>query len=1028
MPTYKPYTKHELGAALERIGEAVYTVVGDLDIRAWWTREPVPFEARTQGKELHLDIGDKWGDLFDCAWFHFTGEVPAGAEGEHVVLLLDVNGELCVVDEEGHPKRGLTCVASTYDFSLGKPGKRVLEVTTEAVGGEPIDVWADAGCNDLFGRLPGNGTVAEAAVAICDDQARALYYDFEVLLDFLQVLPEDTPRYQQILTGLNDVVHLWFSAAARDADWRRDLAQEGRAILAPLLAKRGGDPSLEISAVGHAHMDLAWLWPIRETIRKGARTFSTALTLMDRYPDYVFGASQPQYYQWMKEHYPDLYRRIKAKVREGRIEPQGAMWVEADANVSGGEALVRQLLYGKRFFRDEFGVDVDYLWLPDVFGYNAALPQILRQAGVRYFSTQKLSWSLINAFPHQSFHWQGIDGTTVLTHMLPEETYNSPAAPRSVRKIERNYHDAGVSSHALMVFGIGDGGGGPGEEHLERLERIRDLAGLSPVKQERVADFLPVWAGEANRFPTWVGELYLERHEGTLTTQARNKRYNRTIELALRELEWIATVSAHLLDEVYPAEELDAIWREVLLYQFHDILPGSSIKRVYDESLVRYAEMLGAVESQIETFGARLAEQIDTTGLEAPVVVHNSLPWSRKAWLKINERWLHATAPPMGYAAIDAASEAEIPSDITATDRELDNGWICVTFGEDGTIRRLYDRQLEREMIPEGSRANRLVVYHDPGDAWDFPMDYREQTPLEMRLVSQTPSTDGPRAVMTQVYRLGHSEMIQEITLEAGRPSVEVACRLHWRETASMLRVQFPVKVHAEAATYEIQFGSVSRPTHRNTTWDLARDEVAAHKWVDLSDGGYGLALLNDCKYGHRVKQEGEWPVIDLNLLRSVPHPGPRLVADDEVAPGEPHPVYTDQADHVFTYALYPHAGDYADGGVIQAAYELNVPLRRQETTAHEGGLGAAVSLLTLDAANVVIEAVKQAEDSDAIIIRLYEAAGRSTAARLSFGFQVGDVAEVNLLEENPQPVDVSDGAVTLTFKPFEIRTLRIDR
>jgi alpha-mannosidase len=1041
MPDFKPYTIRQLDFALQAIGEAIYAVVAPLEVRAWCTREPVPYAERRSGEERALAVGSKWGDLFDCAWFHFTGRVPEAAAGHKVVLLLDVHGEMCVVDGAGNPIRGLTTVASVYDYSLGLPGKRVLPFLECAAGGERIDLWADAGCNDLFGNLQGNGTLKQADVAVCDEGVRALYYDFEVLLDLLKVLPADSPRYQQILTALNDVVHLVYSGIPRTA-------AQARAILAPLLAQKGGDPSLRITAVGHAHMDLAWLWPIRETIRKGARTFATALELMDRYPDYVFGASQPQYFLWMKEHYPALYARIAEKVCEGRIEPQGAMWVEADTNVSGGEALVRQLLQGKRFFQDEFGVDVRYLWLPDVFGYSAALPQILIKGGVDYFSTQKLSWSLINAFPHQSFHWQGIDGSSVLTHMLPEETYNSSAAPHAVHKIERNYHDSGVSEHALLVYGIGDGGGGPGAEHLERLVRIRNLAGLSPVTQGRVADFWPQWAADAARFPTWVGELYLERHEGTLTTEARNKWYNRKLELGLRELEWMAVLAGRLAGAAYPAERLQALWREVLLYQFHDILPGSSIKRVYDESVARYQAMFEEVKMRIADHDALLGGRIDAAGLDAPLLVQNSLSWERTEWVPAGERWIEATVPPMGYVVLDAADAPGRVAPLFASETELENDVLHVRFAADGTISSLWDKRAGREVIPEGERANRLLVFVDLGDAWDFPMDYAEQTPRAMELVLAEPRVEGPRAILKQVYHLRSADgsrlsvLIQEVTLTAGSPRLDFTSHLRWRETRSMLRTRFPVDVRADEATYEIQFGHIRRPAHRNTTWDLARDEVAAHKWVDVSQRDYGVALLNDCKYGHKVKSEGGTAVLDLNLLRSVPYPGPRLVQDEEVPPGAPHHAYTDQCDHVFTYALYPHPGDHVAGGVVRAGYELNVPLRAtplEDAPAAGGDLPRQASLLQVDAANVVVEAVKSAADvgaadgnatavldSRALIVRLYECERRGTRATIRFGFPVAEVAEATLMEEPFRPLELYENAVSVRFAPFEIVTLRV--
>jgi alpha-mannosidase len=1017
MPTFTPYMKYQLDFALNLIGQAVYQPVAPLEIRAWCTREPLPYASRTQGAEHTFTVGEKWGNLFDCAWFHFTGTVPDSAAGQPVVLLLDVNGEMCVFDEAGNPIRGLTSLASGYDFSLGGPGKRVVPITFKAQGGDSISVWADAGCNDLFGNLQGNGTVKEASIAICNETVRGLFYDYEVLLDFLKVLPEDSPRYQQILAGLTEVTHLLYRGLPA-------VAEQARAVLRLLLDKRGGDPSLKISAVGHAHMDLGWLWPIRETKRKGARTFSTALANIEKYPHYVFGASQPQYFLWMKENYPALYARIKQKVAEGRIEPQGVMWVEADTNVSGGEALVRQILQGRRFFRQEFGVDVRYLWLPDVFGYNGNLPQILKKAGVDIFATQKLSWSLINHFPHHSFRWQGVDGTTVLAHMFPEDTYNGPGLPRSTRKIEQNYRDSGFSEYALMVFGIGDGGGGPGEEHIERLERIQNLEGLSPVKQEWAAAFFEQWQTQADSFPTWVGELYLERHEGTLTTEARNKWYNRKMELGLRELEWGSVLASLLSGTPYPAGWLQDTWREVLLYQFHDILPGSSIKRVYDESLARYRTLYQGVAERLSANDQLLAGNISTAGMGSPVLVQNSLAWERTEWVNINGKWVHTNVPSMGYQVIDLTQDRigiKNLSGLNASSTSLENDILKVTFASDGSITSILDKRCGREVIPAGQVANHLAVYGDMGDAWDFPMDYAEQTPQYMELAAAAAHIDGPRAILHQTYRLGHSELVQDIVLTAGSPRLEFNTRLHWRTSQAMLRTSFPVDIHAEEATYDIQFGHIRRTTHRNTTWDLARDEVCAHKWADLSQGDYGVALLNDSKYGHKVKGN----VLDLNLLRSVPYPGSR-VAEEPNDPSEPNDVYTDQCDHIFTYALYPHQGDHVDGRVAQAGYELNIPLRTMPLPLHAGKLPPRASFLQVEAPNVFVEAVKLAEDDQSVIIRLYEAEHSGAKANLTFGFPIVSAAEVDIMEENAVPLAVANNSVQIEFKPLEIKTIKV--
>jgi alpha-mannosidase len=1014
MPDFTPYITKDLERTLVAIEKRIYRTVGDLEITAWRTPEPEPFDRRCSGQELRLCVGDKWGDLFDCAWFCFRGRVPDEAAGQPVVLLLDVNGEMCVVDAAGVPVRGLTSGSPVFELAMGQPGKRVLPLSPAAEGGEPIEVWADAGCNDLFGNLIGNGTVKEASVAICHEETRGLYYDFEVLLDSVTVLAPQSARHQQILVALNDAAHLL------RGEFSPETVRAARALLAPALAKRGGDPSLRISALGHAHMDLGWLWPIRETKRKGARTFATVLRNMARYGDYVFSASQAQLFHWMKESYPALYAGIRQRVLEGRIEPQGALWVECDTNLTSGESLVRQLLHGHRFFRDEFSADVRYVWLPDTFGYSAALPQILRRAGMRYFSTQKLSWSLINTFPHHSFRWQGIDGSQVLVHMLPEETYNSSAAPRAVGKIEANYRDKGVSDRALLVFGIGDGGGGPGEEHLERLARLGDFAGLSPVKQETTAAFFEQWSKDASRFATWAGELYLERHEGTLTTHGRNKRYNRRMEQALRELEWLAAWAELACGFPYPTSRLDAIWKEVLLYQFHDILPGSSIKRVYDETTPRYEALLAEVAALIAERQRALADCIETAGMEKPVVVFNSLSWERCEWFRLTAGWRRVAVPALGYTVMDAAGAGETIPDVYAAADRLENDRLRVRFDQEGAIVSIYDKLAEREAVAAGESANRLAVYRDPGDPWDFPMDYAESAPRYMELVASEAHLDGPRAVLTQTYRLGHSVVVQEISLTAGSSLLVFATRANWRERGTMLRVAFPVAVQADEATYEIQFGHVRRPTHRNTTWDLARDEVAGHKWVDLSQRDYGIALLNDCKYGHKIKGH----VIDLDLIRSVPYPGPQLVRDEDVPIGEPHHGYTDQEDHEFRYALYPHAGGPVTSGVIRAAYEFNIPLHAITTQTHAGNRPAADSFLHITAENVIVEAVKRAEDGSGVIVRLYEAAQAGTRTTVDFHFPVQTVAETNLLEEDGRPLALQDGAVVLELRPFEIKTL----
>ncbi|MGC2412066.1 MAG: glycoside hydrolase family 38 C-terminal domain-containing protein, partial [Stellaceae bacterium] len=782
-------------------------------------------------------------------------------------------------------------------------------------------------------------------------------------------------------------------------------AARARAILAPVLAMRGGAPSLTISAVGHAHMDLAWLWPIRETIRKCGRTFATTLDLMERYPAYVFGASQPQQYQWVKERYPELYARIKRRVAEGRWEVQGAMWVEPDTNLPAGESLIRQILYGKRFFREEFGRDPDCLWVPDVFGYTGALPQILAKSGVPYFMTQKLSWSLVTRHPYHTFWWEGIDGSKVLAHLPPEATYNSVAGPRSVLAAEQNFLEKAVSDRCLMLFGIGDGGGGPGEEHLERLARETDLAGLCPVVQEPATAFFHHIAADGARYPTWSGELYLERHQGTYTAQGRIKRFNRKLELALRELELMASIATAFADMAYPRAELERIWKELLLYQFHDILPGSSIARVYDEATPRYEALIEETEALTVAADAALCSRIDGSRAERPIVVVNSLSWERGEWLRLAGNWVMAQVPPIGYAVIDAAARPNfVPPSIERT--RLENDLLRIVFNGDGSIASCFDKEHGREVLAPGAAGNVLAIYRDEGDAWDIPMDYRDRAPERLVLEAIEIVEDGPRAALCHRYRFGDSVLRQEVVVFAGSRRVDFVTSVDWRENKRMLRTSFPVDVRGNEATCDIQFGSIRRPMHCNTPADLAKFEVCAHQWVDLSDRGYGVALLNDCKYGHHLRGN----ILDLNLLRS---------------PGYPDPT-ADRGRHRFTYSLYPHAGDHVAGGVARAGSELNVKLRPLAAPPGGGPLPAAVSWLAPEAANVVVGTLKEAEDGHGLIVRLYEAAGATTRTVLHCGFALAAAEATDLIEENPVPIEIAGRDLPLDLRPFEIVTLRL--
>lgn len=984
MYSFEKNTLKRIDRFFEWLVHKYYRILGDLTCTAYVTREPVPYSERLSGEKKEIKIGDHWGDLFDCAWFHFTGRLPEGYPEEELVLLIDVSGEGLCYDEKRGPVTGITHGSVAWEY--GSIRKRTVPLKLLEIKDGMIDLWVDAGCNDLFGNYVNSGDLKEAHIAQLYPQLRAFYYDFYVLKDAIANLSEG-PRRSCIIKTLNDAMNAVY-------DYTEEEAVEARAILKKELDKAGGTPSLTVNFIGHSHIDLAWLWPIRETIRKGARTFATVNQLMDRYEDYRFGASQPQLLAWMKEYYPQVFENIKKRVSEGKFELQGGMWVEADTNLSGGEALVRQILYGTRFWMEEFGVKVDNVWLPDVFGYTGALPQIMLKSGLKYFMTQKLSWNEHNPFPYHTFRWKGIDGSVILTHMLPEETYNSQASPTTIRTVEKNYHEKGVCDQALVLFGIGDGGGGPGPYHLEKLKRLKNFADFSPAVQRFASDFFHDIDKDAEEYPQWSGELYFENHRGTYTTQARNKKFNRLMEIALRELEFASVLAFRYSNREYPHKELDAIWKEVLLYQFHDIIPGSSIKRVYDECIPRYESMYARVLDMIQNIYQSL-----TKG----AVAVNSLSFARDEYVMYQGEWFHAVIPSMGYAGL--TEKAVISPALAAKEKTIENEVLKVTFLADGSIASIFDKQNKKEVLPEGCVANKLSIYNDEdGDAWNIEVYYDEQKPKEFVLAEQNSYLEGIDAVMYQEYRYGASTIIQKIRLRQGSKYVEFDTRADWHETKVMLRTAFPVDVYTDKVTCDIQFGNLQRTTHKNTTWDKTQFEKCAHKWVDLSRDDYGVALMNDCKYGHKVFDN----VLDLALLRS------------SVSPGKE----ADQGIHEFRYALYPHAGNEKDGKVEQVALAFNHPL-----AAYQGNAESIipVSYLSVDRDNVEITTVKLAEDSDDTIVRMYETNGVQTCCSLNIPASVQSVTLRNLMEEKECKLEIEDARVALRFKPFEIITIALE-
>jgi alpha-mannosidase len=740
-----------------------------------------------------------------------------------------------------------------------------------------------------------------------------------------------------------------------------------------------------VVAVGHAHIDSAWLWPVRETVRKVARTFANVLELMERYPDFVFVASSAQQYKWIRDSYPELFERIRKRVAEGRFLPVGGMWVEADTNMPGGEAMARQFVAGKGFFLDEFGIESREVWLPDSFGYSAGMPQIVTAAGCRYFLTQKTSWNDTNRMPHHSFSWEGIDGTRVFTHFPPVDTYSSDLSAADLARAERQHAERGISDLSLVPYGYGDGGGGPTREMVETAHRKADLEGSPTVELGTPAGFFERAAAELPQAAVWSGELYLEFHRGTYTSQARTKLGNRRSEHLLREAELWATTAAVRTGADYPAAELRAAWETVLLQQFHDILPGSSIAWVHQEAERNYAELAGTLERLI----ADALERLRAGGPGSPRVAFNASPF-----------------PVGGVPALAAGpmSRAERASRHSENQYVLESDALSAGFDEAGQLISLVERASGRDAVPPGAYGNVLQLFRDTPnrwDAWDLDAAY-QRTPIDS-VHTDSVGLDGD--VLSVERAVGRSTVSQRIQLSPDGNSLDIETTVHWRERQKLLKLAFTFDVHADTAASEVQFGHVRRATHANTSWDMARFETCAHRWVHVAEPGFGVTVANDRVYGHDVTRSsrpagGTSTLVRESLLRAPTFPDPTA----------------DQGRHVFRHSI--SIGDLLAG--VAEGYRVNLPPRLLP--------GSAVApILTVDSPAIVVEAVKLAEDgSGDVVVRLYEARGGRAAGRLTPGFPAGGAVRTDLLERplEQQPADPFE----LSLRAFELVTLRISR
>ncbi|MCD7783666.1 MAG: glycosyl hydrolase-related protein [Firmicutes bacterium] len=963
--------------------------------------EPYP---PTGGERLKWSERDRFGGYPEYhAWFFFDVSAPPVPDGQRCELECfygDGKNPQYMVYLDGKPVQGMD------------ENHRSLVIS----GDHSAALYAYTGYNS-------SEYIFRPMVNIIDIETEALFYDIRVAFEIISLEDRNSKAYVSVRDTLNEALNLldWRCPGSEDFYLSVKIARE---YLKNTLY-RGADDSGEdvaVVCIGHTHIDVAWLWTFAQTREKTERSFSTVVELMKRYPEYKFMSSQPQLYQFLKEDAPDVYREVKRLVAEGRWEVEGAMWVEADCNLPSGESLVRQIIYGKRFFREEFGVNSHVLWLPDVFGYSAALPQILKKSGVDKFVTSKISWNETNRIPHDIFDWQGIDGTRVFSYFLTAQekrngegirtgtTYNSDITPAYIEGTWARLQDKELTSEALNTFGFGDGGGGPTVKMLEYGRRMKNpIAGCPRVKYDFAGDFLDRTeksARKTGKLPVWVGELYLEYHRGTYTSNAKNKKNNRKSEFLYMDAEALAVTDKLLLGGEYPTERLRCGWEKILLCQFHDVLPGSSIKPVYDDSDKIYAEVLSAGEEMCGKARGKIAGLADAGVGEAVAFNPNGFEASGTALLS-GEYVYFENIPPMGFA-VGKPRRGHDGASADLSKRTLENAYIRVSFDGDMTISSIYDKKAGREVL--NGTGNNILAFEDfprDYDAWEITNYYKEKSYPVNDVSSAAVYENGAKVGFVTVRKFLSSTITETVTITPYDKKIEFSHHVDWHERHMLVKTFFPAAVNADSAVYEIQYGHVTRPTHENTSWDAAKFEVCAHKYADVSEFGYGMALMSDCKYGYSCAGTS----LSLTLLKCATYPNHEA----------------DQGIHDYTYSVLPHEGDFRDAGVVNAAYLLNRPLTAILPACGNVGNLKSFSLASADRENVIIECVKLAEDGDGIIVRAYDAHNKSGNVSMKFGFDVKSASLCDLLENEISTLEVRDRReISLHVGAFEIITLKL--
>lgn len=984
--------------------------------------------------------GDLWGGM-DChGWFKCSIEVPKEFEGKSIALEFytfeegwDATNPQFILYVNGEEIQGLDI------------NHRESMITHNAVAGTKYDIDLHA----YAGRLSDKKATLNGKLVVVDMAARELYYNLQVPIDVCRELDKEDKNRIDMLNVLNDAVNLIDLRIPKSEEYDESIKKTNEFLNEKFYGELCGHNDVIATCVGHTHIDVAWQWTVAQTREKVARSFSTVLKLMEEYPEYIFMSSQPQLYQFLMKDYPKIYAKVKEKVKEGIWEPEGAMWLEADCNVTSGESLVRQILHGKRFFKEEFNVDNEVLWLPDVFGYSAALPQILKKSGVNYFMTTKIAWNQFNKIPNDTFMWEGIDGTEVLTHFITTTgpgqdrdsiftTYNGHIQPDAIMGAWRRYQNKDINNDVLVSFGWGDGGGGATIKMLENGRRLaKGIPGAPTVKMGTALDYfkrLEKNVKENRKLPKWVGELYLEYHRGTYTSMGRNKRDNRECENLYIAAEKINSL-AMSEGKSYPYDNIRNSWENILLNQFHDIIPGSSIKEVYDVTAEEYKILLEngnkVLDDGLDYISSKIHLQdrcvivLNTLGFERNDIAKFAVPEDLENVAVIDEDgeeilcqriegnnaiFFAKRIPANGYKSFKIIEATNlVKEEVSLSNTEAENKFVKIKFNEKGDITSFIDKENNREILKAGAVGNEIQAFEDKPmcfDNWDIDIYYKEKMwKIDDVQNIEVVEKGHVRSTLRIERKFLNSKVVQYVHIYNELPRIDFESNFDWKEHDIVVKAAFPVDVNAHEATYEIQYGNVTRSTHENTSWDVAEFEVCGHKWVDISEGDFGISMINNCKYGHDIKNGN----MRLTLLKCGTDPNPEA----------------DKEEHKFTYSIYTHAGSWKEANTPQMAYNMNTPLFTKIEEAHSGELSTKMSLANVNKKNVMIEVIKKAEDSNELIIRMYEYENKRTEVKLQFNKEIEAICECDLMENNLESINPNGNSIEFTITPYEIKTFK---